>query len=252
MDERPNDDQLMATAASILFDEGNLEAVNLLLSCTLKTEWSNNHSDNEGLNFIITGPYLVVRELRKATKEPLGLEGALYTALEDAFRAALPNPYYFQAIHVGVTPFDVKENWREELLHAISGGEVHNQATGVHTKNITVWEGLRFRSTSELRIAQALDRAGVLFFPNCKARLGTFGQREVREPDFLICHEGKWGILEVDGKPYHPAERAVHDHARDRLFKNHRIVFIDHYDSDECYKKADKVVKDFLSNLAHS
>jgi hypothetical protein len=39
-------------------------------------------------------------------------------------------------------------------------------------KSVHIWENLRFRSITEMRIAKELDRRKVLFFPNCKARLG--------------------------------------------------------------------------------
>jgi hypothetical protein len=67
------------------------------------------------------------------------------------------------------------------------------------------WQNLSFSSVSEVKIAQALDRVGVLFFPNCRGRLTTTQGRRNRECDFLVCYEGIWGILEVDGEPYHPA-----------------------------------------------
>lgn len=79
---------------------------------------------------------------------------------------------------------------------------MHNQA--VEAVSARIWNNLRFRSESEVRIAQALDRAGVLFLPNCKARLGSPEGRRNRESDFMICYEGKWGILEMDGEPFHP------------------------------------------------
>ena len=251
--DRPNDDQLIATAAGILFDEGDMEALNILLECSLITSWADaSDADDRGLCFTLSGPYLSIKGLRKQTEHRSIGEDTLYNRLERAFSIILPRPYYIKWIEVNVIPFEVKENWRAELMNAIQGGNIHNQAVSSTNTKIIIWEGMRFRSQSEVRIAQALERAGVLYFPNCKARLGMFGKREVREPDFLVFSQGKWGILEVDGEPYHPVSRAVHDHARDRLFKSHGIIYIDHYDASECYKNADKVVKEFLANLAGS
>ncbi len=51
------------------------------------------------------------------------------------------------------------------------------------------WQNLYFSSVSEVKIAQALDRVGVLFFPNCRGRLTTIQGRQNRECDFLICYE---------------------------------------------------------------
>jgi hypothetical protein len=110
------------------------------------------------------------------------------------------------------------------------------------------WQNLYFSSVSEVKIAQALDRVGVLFFPNCLGRLTTTEGRRIRECDFLICYEGIWGILEVDGAPYHPPSRAAEDHKRDGFFLDHG-VWVHRFDSNECFKYPDDVVKRFLQRL---
>jgi hypothetical protein len=125
---------------------------------------------------------------------------------------------------------------------------IHNQGIGARY----TWEKLRFRSKEEVEIAEALERAGVLFFPNCKARLNTPEGRDNQEPDFLICHNGKLGILEVDGEPWHPPSRTVHDHERDRLFKVHGIRVVEHYDANRCFEQPDIVVQEFLEILKNA
>jgi hypothetical protein len=119
--------------------------------------------------------------------------------------------------------------------------------TQVQTKKIT-WKNLSFSSVSEVKIAQALDRVGVLFFPNCRGRLNTTEGRRNRECDFLVCYEGIWGILEVDGEPFHPASRAAEDHKRDGFFLDHG-VWVHRFDSNECFKYPDDVVQRFLQRL---
>jgi len=112
-----------------------------------------------------------------------------------------------------------------------------------------VWNNLKFRSQSEVRIAEALDRAGALFFPNCSARLGPVGGRRNREPDFLVCYEGRWGVLQVDGDPFHPPARTAHEHEQDRLFHHHGVAVVQHFDATRCYENPDGVVKEFLGLL---
>ena len=114
---------------------------------------------------------------------------------------------------------------------------------------MVVWQTLRFRSESEKKIAEALDRAGVLFLANCLARLTTLEGRKTKEPDFLVCYQGRWGILEVDGEPYHPPSRTVDDHKRDRDFRKYGIQVVEHFDARECYQQPDRVVKEFLDTL---
>ncbi|HEY9632375.1 MAG TPA: hypothetical protein V6D14_03155 [Coleofasciculaceae cyanobacterium] len=111
-----------------------------------------------------------------------------------------------------------------------------------------MWQNLSFSSVSEVKIAQALDRVDVLFFPNCRGRLNTTEGRRNRECDFLACYEGIWGILEVDGEPFHPASRAAEDHKRDGFFLDHG-VWVHRFDSNECFKYPDDVVQRFLQRL---
>jgi hypothetical protein len=65
------------------------------------------------------------------------------------------------------------------------------------------WQGLRFRTESEVAVARELDAAKLLFFPQCACRItGANGKRETREPDFLIIHRGVVAILELEGLPH--------------------------------------------------
>jgi hypothetical protein len=149
----------------------------------------------------------------------------------------------------GLIDIDLDPDWRTEMLEIARGHGVYNQAARDAPKS---WRNLRFRSESEVRIAQALDRAGVLFLPNCMARVGAESERKNREPDFVVCAEGKWGILEVDGEPFHPPSRTVQDHERDRLFKGHGIRVVEHFDASRCFEQPDDVVRDFLRLLIAS
>jgi uncharacterized protein YjbI with pentapeptide repeats len=112
------------------------------------------------------------------------------------------------------------------------------------------WNGFYFRSKTEIKIAEALDRAGVLFYPNNKARLNQAEFRVNKESDFLIFQAGKFGILEVDGRPYH--QTAADDHERDRLFKRYGIRVIERFDSKRCWDEPDKVVQEFLELLSQT
>jgi hypothetical protein len=139
-------------------------------------------------------------------------------------------------------------NLEGTIRHWDERSEASNQGINAPYK----WEGLYFRSKTEIKIAQALDRAGVLFYPNSKARLNTSEDRDGKESDFLVFHLGKWGILEVDGEPWHPPSRTVHDHERDRLFKAHGIRIVEHYDATRCWEQPDKVVHEFLGILSQA
>lgn len=136
------------------------------------------------------------------------------------------------------------------MLELARGRGVDNQPAPIRAAH--VWKNLRFRSKSEVRIAEALDRTGVLFLPNSRARLGATHVRQNREADFLVCADGRWGILEVDGDPFHPPSRTADDHERDRLFRAHGIRVVEHFHADRCYNQPDAVVRQFLEILARA
>lgn len=245
----PPSEQFLASAVQFLVEGGDDEAAQLLLSCSLTVHLTGHTEFNFGKEYLeaeveLRGPRAVcdVMESRWENKNA--------EAIERALRAVLPNDLSVDSIVTKAALIGIDPGWREELLELARGKGVNNQAA--EAGNAQIWQGLRFRSRSEIDIARALDKAGVLFLPNCRGRLGHLGQRVNREPDFLICHRGKWGILEVDGEPFHPPTRTVQDHERDRLFHHHGISLIQHYDATRCYNEPDVVVSEFLQLLAHS
>ena len=126
---------------------------------------------------------------------------------------------------------------------------INNQGVQFYSNSIIhTWENLRFRSKTEIKIAEALDRTGVLFVPNSLARLTTPKGRENKEADFLICYNGKWGVLEVDG-PFHTAERRVEEQERERIFKKNGIKVVERFDSERCYNNPDEVVQEFFKMI---
>lgn len=225
------EDVALASAARFLIDGGEVEAARALLACEL--EIYHNHRGEECIE--LRGPR------------------ASYDVLHDQellLRCAVDRAFY--ALGFGGSKmraqflFLADSDWRAEFLTAAEGTSIDNQAA--NATNFIVWNDLRFRSVSEIRVAQALDAAGVAYWPNCKARLGI-GIRRNCEADFLVCHKGKFGILEVDGEPFYPPTRTVHDHDRDRLFKDHGILIAEHFDAGDCFENAAGVVKKFLSIL---
>jgi hypothetical protein len=139
------------------------------------------------------------------------------------------------------------EGWREQALAELRGDtSPANQARVARREPPFEWNGLRFRSKTEVIIAQALDKAGVLYFPLPAAVI----KQDKREPDFLVCHAGKWGILEVQGDEFHPPERASAEHERARWFKRHGLGIVEIYNATRCWHDPDGVVKEFLELLS--
>jgi len=108
------------------------------------------------------------------------------------------------------------------------------------------WKGLIFRSASEIRIAKTLDHRGIFFIPPARVRLNAGkDSRQSRELDFVICHEGKWGVLEVDG-PFHVREA---DAERDGWLRAHGIRNIQRFPSQRCFQEPQRVIDEFLHHL---
>lgn len=242
-----HEDTLLARAARFLIDGDEHDAANVLLSCSLEY-WESGDSGwagderHDALHVKLTGP--------RAAHDVLSQErNPITEAIRRALTAVLPDRTYLKHLTVHMEHLAIDPGWRQELLEIARGRGVHNQAA--QGRSLFNWKNLHFRSKSEVRIAEALDRAGVMFFPNCRGRVGSVA-RENREADFLVCGDGKWGILEVDGETFHPTTRTVEDHARDRLFREHGILVVEHFDANECYNQADDVVKRFLRLLSRA
>ncbi len=242
-------EQFHARAVQFLVDGQEWDAASSLLSCHLG-QLSVSHVNYEAYGGY---GYEIAVNIRLIAPRPIfdkldhfGDEG-LKNQVRKAFEVVIPERYVFRGFELRAKVANPGPNWQTDLMQAIEGKAVHNQA--VESSSVVVWKNMRFRSASEMRIAEALDRIGIMFLPNCKAAVGEMDRRENREPDFLICHEGKWGILEVDGEPFHPPSRTVQDHERDRLFRDHGIRVVEHFDASECFENADSVVARFLDIL---
>ena len=122
-----------------------------------------------------------------------------------------------------------------ELMAARDGRPVHT------------WNELKYASASEIRIAQELEKRKVLFFPLAVAVRAETGMnwQDHREVDFLICHKGAWGILEVS---YHP-DRYERDAEKDVWFKRSGILCIQHYTAERCYNDSKGVIDEFMEIL---
>jgi len=241
LDQMTND-QLLASAIRYLIDGGDEAEANVLLPCSLDYHIESEYFEGVNLHIVLSGP--------RASYDILKNEGNPITgSIWNAISAILPEDCGIGILSARAEIVDVGPNWRSELLKIVRGRDIDNVAVGEHAPRI--WNNLRFRSESEVKIAQALDQVGVLFLPNCKARLGSAERRENREADFLVCFKGRWGILEVDGEPFHPASRTVEDHERDRLFRLQGISVVEHFDASDCFNNPKAVVQKFLKILGN-
>lgn len=288
MNDLASGDQIQASAARFLIDGGEEDAASVLLACKLEVwpsgdTWYQGDEVLEAVHVKLTGPRAAYDALNRETvlnqhddyfgvpytyREERAREGTIVAireedrvnfppivrpAIERAIEAVIPEDTYIKHLTVHAEIVDIDPDWREELLEIARGHGVTNQGIAVKDAPLYTWKNLRFRSKTEMKVAQALDRASVLFLPNCMARLGISQEYRVnREGDFLVCDRGKWGMLEIHGEPFHPPSRASQDHERSRLFKQHGIRVVEHYDANRCYDTPDEVVAEFLRLLTQS
>lgn len=117
---------------------------------------------------------------------------------------------------------DGLREWLETFIH---GTALTAAPSGTVTGNYQLeWGGLYLRSEAEQKIAEALDKAGVLFFANARGRVGlkdnivSDGQLTGRvEVDFLILHQCRCLVLEVDGAHHNEEGQIIRDYAKDRV-----------------------------------
>jgi hypothetical protein len=149
---------------------------------------------------------------------------------------------------------EVEAGWQNVVRELIADAKNPNQAvvsekmSQKNGKEIYSYNEMKFASNSEIRIAQELEVRKILFFPlplAVRAESGDF-YKDHREPDFLICHDGTWGILEV---AYHP-NRYEKDSEKADWFKQSGILCVQHYTAERCYNESGKVVDKFLEILA--
>lgn len=240
------DDGVRLRALERLMKQGSADAARVFSACTL-TIIVDDVFDTD----ILSATYMGIDLLLACPSEcATTLSDEQHPITVDVHRAlmeSLPANTFIRRFTIlengpGVTPSPEDLN-----ITSVGADDASNQGMQIGLGPVLVWEHLRFRSKTEVRIAQALDRLGVLYFPNCRGRLGAGDARLTREPDFLVCSNGNWGILEVDGEPFHlDPDR---DAARDALFRSAGVAVIEHYNARECYERPDEVVSSFLTRL---
>lgn len=116
------------------------------------------------------------------------------------------------------------------------------------SENTIDWNGFRFHSDAQLKIAETLDRTCTLFIPNSQLRLATPDGRQNLEADFLIFHQGKLGLLKIDSESFDRTETEAE--TGDRPFMDSNIFLVKHYDPTRCSEQPDLVVQEFLEFLS--
>jgi hypothetical protein len=159
--EWPSGDYLLAGAAKFLIEGGQKDAASVLLGCSTldviaeEELFSLDDLDStvQVVSVTLHGPRWVYDlitgdgESSKRTRD----------GITNALRAYAPERYHVRGIWARAELPPLGPNWRAELEAAARDKTVHNQAATA--ERVIVWKGLRFRSHTEVRIADALDQA---------------------------------------------------------------------------------------------
>ncbi len=166
------------------------------------------------------------------------------------------NPLAKDAIEIAIRVklLDADADWQQQIKEQIANAKNPNQALisekvfARERKQVIKYNEMKFGSQSEIRIAQELEKRKVLFFPLPLAVRNDTGvlYKDHREPDFLVCDAGLWGVLEVS---YHP-DRWEKDAEKYAWFKDSGILCVEAYTAERCYDRSEEVVAEFLGRLA--
>jgi hypothetical protein len=164
------------------------------------------------------------------------------------------NPVQDVHIKTKISLLGIDPDWQDEMRRLISEAKGSNQGVvtekqfGRDDRETYTYNEMTFGSKSEIRIAQELEDRDVLFFPLPLGVRAETGERwkDRREPDFLVCQDGTWGILEV---AYHP-DRYEKDAEKATWFKEVGILCVEHATAERCYNEPENVVDDFLNVLS--
>ena len=146
------------------------------------------------------------------------------------------------------------QDWQERIEQIVRGSAlVVGQNTSNGHNETTEWGGMYFRSPVEIKIAEALDRRGVLFFGNARGRISSQGSPVSAsrmtgrlEIDFLVFYKGKCISLEIDGKHHQEDAQTHRDYIRDRLLLREGIATA-RFTAQECMESPDAAIEEFLN-----
>lgn len=245
-----NEAFIQRTWVQLLIDSNYKEAAAIAIDTDIRLLWGQESFNGpDGLAFEIpTFAFSIVKQNESLRK----IFEASIIPVASRFLSSEPrNPLS----EFRVKLIEPEKDWQNITRNLIANTQNPNQ--GLVTEKIFLQKGerepfkyneMKFASRSEIRIAQELEARNVLFFPlplAVRSETGNFYE-DHREPDFVICLDGVWGILEVS---YHK-DRYEKDSEKDIWFKKSGILCVQHYTAERCFNSPKEVVDEFLSILS--
>lgn len=249
------EERILRRTVKYLLDMEEKDAASLLLSARFDFSYDGSYSDaNEDVEVIYIDIEVAAHTYKLLSDEQSELRRTIQDAfsyivsLDDDMERSRPRTHKAHVFpKLRFADFDAAD-WRQEARHQLrSASKYSNQAIDYWREGVIVWEDLRFRSSEELAIAQALNAAGALFLPNSKARVGAVGKRKSIEADFVVYHKKRLGILEIDGGQH--SGYLAKDQDQDRYFVINGVSTVQRYTAKRCREDAEGVVAEFLRIL---
>ena len=217
---------LLASAIAFLLEGDDDEAADALAKC--RVEQINHYRDMDRYRDVFDICMRAPRSVFDATRgdtEILNQNSSTGVTdfsglvaqqnLAGRIRAAFESvvPYYETLNHVLVRAFvkDVDRETLDDLINQAFGRNINNQAP--LAREVKRWKDLRFRSYSEVKIAEALEEAGVMFLPGCLARVTTGQHRATSGPSPVICEVNS----DMVGSGRSPRDAPEAPHAQDQV-----------------------------------
>lgn len=244
--EQLND--VLFTASKLLASRGDSESVQLLVTLDFKLSKGANDFNDEFLVLHTSLPVEAYEYLHTEQKKANESQEAYfefqkpYLAIANIMKEI---GYFVRFIVFEIDESRAPDNWQSDF----NNSTVNNQALFTFNDGSKIpFEGLNFRSKTEVKIYEALLRKGLLVMPLPVVAMGI--REKYKEPDFVVCYKGKMGILEIHGGQYHPPEAAAKEHERRREFLKLGVSLYEIFDSTRCWQDPDGVVDDFLQAFA--
>lgn len=240
-------DRLLFNVSQILISRGELESAGLLAGLPFELTSGMNHFGDE-FTVLSTSVGLQQYEYLRAgidNKELVNFFSIIASTINE-----LHQGIFVRFIVAYLDQTQPSDNWHTELVNSIAALTSNQALFTFKDSRKIVHHGLNFRSQSEIKIFDALIKRGLLILPLPVAVMGR--HRLYKEPDFVVCYNGKVGILEIHGDKWHPPETAAKEHERRREFARLGVNVYEIFGADRCLAAPDKVVEDFLQAFIRS
>jgi len=237
-------DQMLGTAAQVLFTRGHTEAAFLLLDKVKRATfvWMNSWGDFEHFHHYYE---VDASSLDDLTED---MEAQIVDVMDKIGMMDREG-----CSGVTLVPAKVQGDWRSELRAAMTGKPVNQATLAALPNEYPIQDKMRFRDRAELLVYEGLKRSQaklphtdtIAIAPNASLRV----QGHTFEPDFLVAYLGKSGVVEVDGNSHR--NRWAADKTKDSLYEDAGIAYISRINVEDTKNPAevDAFIERFLTRL---